>query len=108
MIFKLRYAHLGLHIHGTLFAAASESSTFANLGDLVLRAGEEFLAFQEACPDIRFLQESLASLEGHRADAAHHKMSEAARQRWAKKSPQERQQVREKIAAGFARKKEPL
>lgn len=68
MIFKIRYAPAGGHMHCTLFVAPGKDRTFAKCGDLKLRL-DEFDALHRLLPDVPFIEESLASLEGHRMTA---------------------------------------
>ena len=57
--FRARYKVLSGHVHIRLFAASKRNATFAKCGDLVVCAGEEFLALCKAMPGVMFLDEGL-------------------------------------------------
>lgn len=105
MIFKIRYAYGGTHVHCSLFVAPKADRTFAQAGEFTLRAGEEIDALKDCCPGIEFEQDTLAGLRQCEIEAYRARMSAIARQRWEQYGPEKRQEVREKIATTHRQKK---
>lgn len=55
MIFRVRFATQGGHVHCRLFVAKAEGQTFAKCGDFVVRKGPEFAACMAAMAGVQFL-----------------------------------------------------
>ena len=55
MIFRVRFATRGGHIHCRLFVAEAQNMTFAKCGDFVVNKGEEFRDLLEAFSRAEFI-----------------------------------------------------